>query len=173
MDSDDIDATFRDAFEEQRADLLRYAQAWTRDPVAAEDICQEAFARLYRALKAGREPEVTGAWLRRVARNLAISRARRAQVETRHAPSLHEPEGRDPTAGIVIERERLDAVRAALTRVPESQRSLLLLAASGYSRAQLGEWLGASPGAVRTRLHRARQLLELADACSPGRLGCT
>jgi RNA polymerase sigma-70 factor (ECF subfamily) len=170
MDGDHIDAIFRDAFEEHRADLLHYAQAWTRDPVAAEDICQEAFARLYRALKAGREPEVTIAWLRRVARNLAISRARRAQVETRHAPSLHEPEGRDPTAGVVIERERLDAVRAALTRVPDAQRDLLLLAASGYSRAQLGAWLGASPGAVRTRLHRARRQLlgELAEAPGGG-----
>jgi RNA polymerase sigma-70 factor (ECF subfamily) len=154
------DEAFRDTYEREQADLLRYAQAWTRDLVAAEDLCQEAFARLYVAMRSGHEPEIVGAWLRRVVRNLAISRGRRAQVAARHAVELEERDGRDPTAGLVIERERLDAIRVALGRVPEDQRTLLLLAASGYSRAQLGERLGASPGAIRTRLHRARRLLQ-------------
>ena len=148
------DGRFKVIYEENHVQLLRYAQGWTRDPETAEDTCQEAFARLYRAMAIGNEPGIPGAWLRRVVRNLAISRARHAEVEQRHAASLHEPEGHDPTARAAIEREHLAAVRSALARVPEAQRHLLVLAASGYSRAQLSESLGASPGAIRTRRRR-------------------
>src|SRR5262245_52850427 len=103
LDRDRIEEDFRLIYERQRADVLRFAASWTRDSVAAEDVCQEAFTRLYRVMSAGREPEVVGAWLRSVARNLVISRARRAEVESRHAAQLHEVGGHDPTARTVLE----------------------------------------------------------------------
>jgi len=155
----DAEAAFLAAYEQHHAELMRYVLAWTRDRAAAEDICQEAFVRLYVALRRGRGPEMAGAWLRRVGRNLAIGRARRARVASRHAARLREDGGWDPTSSLVLERERLGHVRAALGRVPPDHRDLLLLAASGYSRAGIGTRLGASAGAVRTRLHRARRLL--------------
>jgi RNA polymerase sigma factor (sigma-70 family) len=156
---DDIDLLFGVAYERHRAALLRQLRAWTRDESAAEDICQDAYIRLYGALRDGHGPEDAGAWLRRVGRNLAISRARRTQVALRNAGRLREAAAHDPTATIVLEREHVDGLRAALGRIPDEQRELLLLAASGYTRGQIGTRVGASAGAVRTRLHRARRLL--------------
>jgi RNA polymerase sigma-70 factor (ECF subfamily) len=156
LDPDDVLAQ---AYEQHRAGLLGYILVCAHDLDAAEDVCQEAFVRLHLALSQGRGPDDPAAWLRRVARNLVISRARRTQVALRHAPRLHEPVGFDPTGSVVIERERVDLIRVALGRIPEEQRQLLLLAAGGFTRAQMGDRLGASPGAIRTRLHRARRQL--------------
>jgi RNA polymerase sigma-70 factor (ECF subfamily) len=155
----DPDAAFVEIYERERAALAGLLCSMTRDPDAAEDICQEAFSRLHLSLQHGGVPDDPAAWLRRVGRNLVISRARRAEVAIRYAPRLHEPGGSDPTVSLVLERERVGSVRNALARIPEQERRLLLLAASGYSRAELGERLGVSPGAIRTRLHRARRQL--------------
>jgi RNA polymerase sigma factor (sigma-70 family) len=148
-----------------RASLLRYLTTLTHDPDAAEDLCQESYARLHGALARGCVPDDAGAWLRHVGRNLAVSRARRAQVAQRYAPRLHETGSFDPTAHLAIEHELIDHIRAALGRVSEEQRQLLVLAASGFTGSQLGERLGATPGTVRTRLHRARR--QLLDELEP------
>jgi RNA polymerase sigma-70 factor (ECF subfamily) len=164
----DPEQVFTEAYSRHRAALLAYLRACTRDDAFAEDLCQEAYARYFAELGTGRVPDHPAAWLRRVGRNLLISQARRAHVAERHAARLHEPGAHDPTVSHVLERESVADVRTALERVPEPQRRLLLLAASGHTGHQMGELLGASAGAVRTRLHRARRQL-LGELASLGR----
>jgi len=147
---------FEEAYVLHRAALLACLRSWTRDEAAAEDLCQEAFTQLFRALAAGEPPTDAGHWLKRVGHNLVISRARRSKVALRHAPSLYEADGSDPTVSAVLERERAADVRAALVRLSPEERQILLLAAYGLSRSQIGDRVGATPGAIRTRLHRAR-----------------
>jgi RNA polymerase sigma-70 factor (ECF subfamily) len=156
----DPDRAFADAYERHRAGLLVALRVWTRDEAAAEDLCQEAFTQLYRALVSGQPPIDTGHWLKRVAHNLAISRARRSKVAVRHAPSLYEADGGDPTVSMVLERERAAAMRTALLRLSAQDREVLLLAAYGLSRSQIARRLATRTGTVRTRLHRARRRLQ-------------
>jgi RNA polymerase sigma-70 factor (ECF subfamily) len=150
---------FAETYECHRAGLLDYLRRCTRDTASAEDLVHEAFARLLTELRAGRRPRDPGAWLRRVGRNLYISQTRRARVAERHAPRLLEAGGQDPTMRGVLERESVATLRTALQRVPDTQRQLLLLAASGLTPVEMGVLVGASGGAVRTRLHRARRQL--------------
>jgi RNA polymerase sigma-70 factor, ECF subfamily len=163
VDAEDIDhgRFLEEAYALHRPGLLRYLTALTHDRDVAEDLCQESYARLHELLARGGVPDDPGGWLRHVGRNMVISRARRAQVALRYAPRLHETGSFDPTGHLAVEHEQVEYIRAALARIPNEQRQLLLLAASGFTGSQLGERLGATPGAVRTRLHRARrQLLE-------------
>jgi RNA polymerase sigma-70 factor, ECF subfamily len=163
IDPEDVDhgRFLEEAYALHRAGLLGYLTALTHDRDAAEDLCQESYARLHVLLARGGVPHDPGAWLRHVGRNMVISRARRAEVALRCAPRLHEIGSFDPTGHLAVEHEQVEHIRAALARIPNEERQLLLLAASGFTRGQLGERLGATPGAVRTRLHRARrQLLE-------------
>ena len=51
-----------------------------------------------------------------------------------------------------------------LARMSPAERELILRSAQGISAARLADELGISPGAVRTRLHRARRRLEAATA---------
>jgi RNA polymerase sigma-70 factor, ECF subfamily len=153
------DAAFEEAYLRWRSSLVAWLRGRTRDHAAAEDIAQEAFARLLHQVRVGRAPLNEMAWLRRVALNLVISGARHAKVAHRLTPRPHEEEG-DPTAETAVHRERLAELRTALSTLPDAQRDILMLAFGGLSSAQTASRLGISEGAARTRLHRARRLLE-------------
>jgi RNA polymerase sigma factor (sigma-70 family) len=154
-----VERTFTQVFESERPALLRWLRMRMRDDAAAEDCCQEAFARLLCELRSGRQLETPGAWLHLVARNLLISRARHAQVVARGERYAAPAVSGDPTAGAILGREQFQAVRLALETMPCGERDLLLRAARGQTGAQLADRLGVSQVAVRTRLFRARRRL--------------
>ncbi|HET7037732.1 MAG TPA: sigma factor-like helix-turn-helix DNA-binding protein, partial [Thermomicrobiaceae bacterium] len=49
------------------------------------------------------------------------------------------------------------AIEAALARLEPRERACLLLKAAGFSSQEIGQQLGCSEGAARTRLSRARE----------------
>jgi RNA polymerase sigma factor (sigma-70 family) len=135
------------------------------DRMETEDTLQEAFLRLSDSaeLQAKADDEV-GAWLRRVAINLAFNRLRsarrtRARLERvgRLERSDEEPlenELNSPSGNVVRQEERA-AVRRALAEVPERQRECLLLRHSGYSYAEIAATLDLAIGSVGVLLARA------------------
>jgi RNA polymerase sigma-70 factor (ECF subfamily) len=152
-------------YAERRGELLAFLVGMTRDPEAAEDLLQEAFVRLVREARAGRMPEQPRAWLYRVAANAAIDRGRRGQALARFLPRLwsrDEPEAPEAQA---LRAERDAELHAALGRLSADRRAALLLAARGFSGAEVAGLLGRSEGATRTLLCRAR--LELRDLLDP------
>ena len=136
--------------------LVHHLAFVTRDRELAEDLAHDAFVRLAREIEAGRSPDNPRAWLHRVGRNLATSRARHTQVELRRdaelRPSAQPP---DPEA-IAVEHELTDAVRTAMTDLSLVERRAVLLAAHGVSGSEIAATLERTPGATRTLLCRAR-----------------
>jgi RNA polymerase sigma factor (sigma-70 family) len=119
----------------------------------AEDLVQEALLRAYLGLSQLRDPARFGAWLCGIAVNLAKMRLRRRAFETR---LLSEP----PSDGGLEEREVLQLVRDAVDVLPPGQRDVVVMHyVDGLSCDEIAALLGSSPGAVRVRLHRARQQL--------------
>jgi RNA polymerase sigma-70 factor (ECF subfamily) len=133
--------------------------AVVRDRQAAEDVCSEAFLKVWRGAKSydpskGR----LASWVFSIARNRAIDhlRARKA----RRAVGLS-PEG-DLAA---VERAGLrpaatpwqsDQVRRALKGLSEIQRQAVLMAYfEGLSREAMAQRLGVPLGTVKTRLREA------------------
>jgi RNA polymerase sigma-70 factor (ECF subfamily) len=102
-----------------------------------------------------------GGWLHRVASNLLVSRARHERVVARESSRPGAAPHGDPISHAVVDREQWAAVRLALDRLPDDQRTLLLLAAGGRSSEELAARFGISAVAARTRLHRARRQLAL------------
>ncbi len=134
------------------------------DRMETEDTLQEAFFKLADEsdLQTRPDPEV-GAWLRRVAMNLAFNRqrtARRARARLERVGQLEHadtaPDEADPSgpSGVVVRREERAAIRRALAEVPERQRECLLLRYSGYSYAEIAETLGIAVGSVGVLLAR-------------------
>jgi RNA polymerase sigma-70 factor, ECF subfamily len=153
--------------------LINLAAAICRDRHQGEEIVQEAFVKLWQ-----RPPEageaVYPAWLRRVVVNLAINalhRTRRpaALIEAAGPPVIDAP-GRRSEA-----EESVAAVRAALDRLDESKRAILVLRAwEQLSYEEIAVHLDVPVGTVMSRLNRARTALmeELKrdeDARSAGR----
>jgi RNA polymerase sigma factor (sigma-70 family) len=125
-----------------------------------EDTLQEAFLKLSdeTALQSRPETEV-GAWLRRVALNLAFNRLRSARRGRARLERVGRLEADDGTSGqtpdgLIVRREEREAVRRALLDVPERQRECLLLRHSGYSYAEIAATLGIALGSVGVLLAR-------------------
>jgi RNA polymerase sigma-70 factor (ECF subfamily) len=149
------------AFTQHGPGLVRYLSALTRDAALAEDLAQDAFVRLARELEAGRAPDNAGAWLRRVATNLAMSQGRRLQVAQRQASALaRPPEPRSPES-IVVGGELAAQVGALVATLNATERHAVLLAAHGVAGIEIARSVGRTPAATRTLLCRARAKLRL------------
>jgi RNA polymerase sigma-70 factor (ECF subfamily) len=152
--NDLLDAAYR----VHRDSLYRYAFGMTRNAADAEELVQEVFLRLVTELGRDRTPDQTGAWLFRVAANLAASQGRRAAVRGRPRAlvAVRAPEQPDELA---IQRERTRAIEAAIADLPAHRRDVVVLAAYGYQGAQLAKRLGRTERAARVLLCRTRRRL--------------
>jgi RNA polymerase sigma factor (sigma-70 family) len=148
------------AWDRHHAEVFAFLIDATRDPSTAEDLLQEAFARLLREARAGRMPEQVRPWLYRVASNLVVSRARRVLSARRWFERIGVPQHRDvaPSTpeGRVLGREAFEDLDAVLQHLPRDARTALLLAAEGFSGHEIAEAIGRSDTATRTLLCRAR-----------------
>ncbi|MCD6518914.1 MAG: RNA polymerase sigma factor [Anaerolineae bacterium] len=152
------DAAFEQLFRAYQRPILNYLYRLLGDVSQAEELAQDVFLRAYRAL--GRlSPEANRrAWLYRIATNAAYDHLRRRKL-IQWLPLLGKEEQElqaegDPE-GTVVERE---AVQRALAQIPLKYRvPLVLFSVQGYSTKEIGEILGISEGAVKTRLYRARE----------------
>ncbi len=150
--------------------IYNLAYRFTGDPAEAEDIVQETFLRVYRALPNSRLDLPFKPWLLRIAVNLCRDRAK-----GKHAipfSALDQEEGKE---GLAIEEipddaplplERLEAeeVRSLLSQavdqLPEAYRLAITLRYNeGLSYQEIANVLGIPLNTVRTHLFRAKQLL--------------
>ena len=126
----------------------------------AEEVAQETFLRIWREAMRWQSGRVQfSTWLYRIGRNLAIDRLRRRREFTTDV--LPEVED-DADPEISTSREQLRArVAAAITSLPERQRTALLLSHyQGLSNPETAQVLETSVDAVESLLARARRSLK-------------
>jgi RNA polymerase sigma-70 factor (ECF subfamily) len=138
--------------------LINLAAAICRDRHQAEEIVQEAFVRLWqRPPDAGEAVYPT--WLRRVTVNLAINALHRTKRPGPIAEGAG-PEVHDSPARRAESEESVARVRAALDRLDESKRAILVLRAwEQLSYEEIAGHLDVPVGTVMSRLNRARTAL--------------
>jgi RNA polymerase sigma-70 factor, ECF subfamily len=135
----------------------------TADAEEAEEIVQDTFLRLYqRPISADNDVNVRG-WLYRVAANTSFnavrSRNRRAGWMRRLAGRASVQEAGDDPLSIVTATDEAAQVRKCLAQLPERQRNVLLLRATGHSYAEVAEMIGVNPTSVGSILARAEKAL--------------
>ena len=149
--------------------------AWqvVRDRGVAEDVAQEALARLADAAILDRPDSEVEAWLTRVCLNRAFNtlRTRRRAWDREVRAARREPviDDGDPVGDVVAGEDR-DAVRRALAVLPQRQRTVLVLRHSGYAYSEIAAAVGVAPGSVGTLLARAERAFRRAypsDMTSP------
>jgi RNA polymerase sigma-70 factor (ECF subfamily) len=129
-----------------------------RDRFEAEDVVQEAYLRMFRAMSGFREEARIETWMHRVVTNVAISRLRsRGAVRELVSETLPEPAVADAAESGVALREQLER---ALSLLPAGQRTAVVLKdIYGLSCKEIADALEIEEGAVKVRLHRARKRL--------------
>jgi RNA polymerase sigma-70 factor (ECF subfamily) len=155
---------FQAVFERYRDEIHAFLARMVHDAVAAEDLTQETFLRVFR--EAGRydpcrplEP-----WIYRIARNLAVDwlRSRKRKPETSlTGPDETTIDAEDPARGpveVAAEREREALLREGLSRLRPGQREIfVLIDLEGLKYEQVADMLGISVKAVGARLRKARR----------------
>jgi RNA polymerase sigma-70 factor (ECF subfamily) len=127
-------------------DLYRYAAWLSRDPGIAEEVVQEALLRAWKSLDALREDGAAKSWLLTIVRRENARYFERDSLTPGQAAMLAESE--DPN---------LATMREAIFRLDDDYREpLVLQVMMGHSTKEIAELMGIKPGAVLTRLHRAR-----------------
>ncbi|MGJ5815235.1 RNA polymerase sigma factor [Paludibaculum fermentans] len=143
-------------YEETRGDLHLYLLCFRLPASQAEDLTQEAFVSLYRALSKGQEIQAVRPWLFRVARNLALKARSRDSAFLAIDADLDrtiEATGSSPEAAL-IERQRMSRLNEAVGLLSPQQKECLHLRAAGLRYREIAEAIGISSSTVSEFLRR-------------------
>jgi RNA polymerase sigma-70 factor, ECF subfamily len=135
----------------------------TRDIAEAEDLTQEAFLQMFRAIGSFRGDAAFSTWLYRVAVNIVLMKLRRKsppvfsldEPMSPESPSLRHDFGRsDQTLIGAVDRI---ALRRAIQELPEGCRRIFALhEVEGYQHHEIAQLLGCSVGNSKSQLHKAK-----------------
>jgi RNA polymerase sigma-70 factor (ECF subfamily) len=144
--------------------LFNFAWRYVRNTADARDLSAEVFVRLYQHRERLVENSNISAWLFTTLVNLCRNRHRwreRHPSVSLDEPAAREPATEAPAPGDAMERrETLEALGAAIDRLPHELKATLLLHHYDHlSYREIGEITGCSERGVETRLYRARQRL--------------
>jgi RNA polymerase sigma-70 factor (sigma-E family) len=136
-------SSFVDFYRAEYPGIVRLAHALTGNAETAEDVSQEAFARILNRID---DIENPGGYLRTIVVNLVRDRERRWHREHRTGP----PSWSEPSLGLEAS-EMIDV----LLRLPYRQRATLVLRYwADWSEVEIAEALGCRSGTVKTLASR-------------------
>ena len=152
-------------FAQHHSEIYGYLVRMLRDDELAADLAQETFVKAYRALDTLEDRDRARAWLFQIAGRTALDELRRRRL-IRFVPWTGESRGVAISAEDAALRGHLSGEMArALERVPDRQRSALILAElHEMTGLELAAALGVSHEAARALLTRARESLRQALA---------
>ncbi len=166
---------FRAIMQRHNRRLYRVARGILGSDVEAEDVVQDGYLQAFTRLDTFRGEARLSTWLTRIVMNEALGRVRRRrrlvdlsaleQAEGGQAQILMFPQP-SPTQDPEAEAGRAQLrrmVEHAVDELPEAFRSVFMMReVEEMSIEETASFLGIRPETVKTRLHRARRLLQKA-----------
>jgi RNA polymerase sigma-70 factor (ECF subfamily) len=167
------DESFNLLLRRYRTPLVNFLFRMVRDSATAEDLAQEVFLRVYRARKQYSPSAKFTTWMFRIATNLALNSIRDnrhrkmetsidAPVDDEESAPRELPAREMRIDEHMVERDRSEFIRRAITSLPEKQRVAVLL--HKYEEMDYGEIAGildCSESALKSLLFRAYETLRV------------
>jgi RNA polymerase sigma factor (sigma-70 family) len=150
-------AAFETIYDRYQRGIYSFCRNLLGDAEEAADVVQHTFLAAYSAIVASEKPLLLRAWLYTIARNRCYSvlRARREQPSA----ELAEP-ATEGLAQHVLRREDLRQLLMDMRRLPEDQRTALVLSGLGtLNHHQVADTLGVPPTKVKALVFQARESL--------------
>ena len=147
-----------------RRKVFGLAYSFLRDREAAEDVTQEVFIKVWRALPRYDGRASMSTWIYTIARNASLSalRSRRPQSSLSDAEVMEAVEGVDPAPSADAGVDRA-AILRLVEQLPTRQRQVIMLFyMEEQSHEEVAAMLAMPVGTVKTLLHRARARLSAA-----------
>jgi RNA polymerase sigma-70 factor (ECF subfamily) len=148
--------------------VYRTALRLAGDPTDAQDLVQETMLKAFRAWRQYRPGTNAKAWLLTILRNTFVNQYRRRKLrpasvdvgEIEPFTVFREVQDADPERTF-FDRLVDDDVLRAIDGLPEDFREVLVLSdVEGLTYAEIAHAIGAPVGTVKSRLFRARQILQ-------------
>jgi RNA polymerase sigma-70 factor (ECF subfamily) len=160
--ADEREGLFRQWLDEHKGLMYRIVRVYAAGPQDQADLFQDILVQLWFSIPSFRGESKSSTWVYKVALNTALA-WRRAERRRRHRyrplveiaeqPDLGGSSSSPATDGMV---ERL---YVEIRRLPESDRSLVLLHLDGLSYRDMADILGISEDNVGVKLNRIRKRL--------------
>ncbi len=142
-----------EVFARHHQDVYRYLVRMTGRRDLADDLAQEVFLRVVRALANGGPVGHERGWIFSIARHLLADRHRQRQRQVPVVDDAPEP-ARDGTQALTVD------LAQSLARLVEADREVFLLKeVAGLSYQEIADVCHCTVDAVRARLHRTRSTL--------------
>jgi RNA polymerase sigma-70 factor (ECF subfamily) len=150
-----LKSRFKNLFEEYGRSVRRLCSVYASAPADREDLFQEIFLGVWRALPAFRDESSERTWLYRIAHNVALTwqgRDRRRLSRQSPLDDTAIPRSEPPDV------RRMDLERA-VAQLNRADRSLTLLWLEGLTAREIEEVTGVLAATVAVRLSRIRKQL--------------
>lgn len=170
---------FQEVYDAFQPKMLRYMARMVSEN-EAEDLTQEVFVKLSRALNTYRGEASLSTWVYRIATNTALDRLRSPSFQRMEPITLSDDpiedggrtvlvkEEKPPVEKQLIRDEMNDCIRGYIEKLPDDYRIVLILSEhEGLRNSEIAEILAISLDTVKIRLHRAKAKLkkELEEHC--------
>jgi RNA polymerase sigma-70 factor (ECF subfamily) len=153
--------------------MLTVARRYLRSEEDSADAVQDAFLSVFRSLDGFADHSAVATWLHRIVVNVCLmrlrARARSPEVQIDDLVPTFDETGHhchsilaweDQGLARLTRVETLAYVRACIENLPTLYREVIYMRdIEELNTDETAQHLGINPGAVKTRLHRARQAL--------------
>lgn len=135
----------------------------------AFDVSQEVFIRLWNAAGGFRCESTLKTWLYRMCKNCAYDYMRKhykhktvsLTYEEDEETAVADVEVEESPEDVLVRKEKIEAVRQAISALPEEQRDVIVLREiQEMSYTEIASTLGISEGTVKSRISRGREALK-------------
>ena len=151
--------------------LLAFCRHMLGSKEDAEDVLQEVFTAAFNAILADDREINVRPWLYRIARNRSLNHLRRVAPVGVDSMDVYYADGGQSTGEKILRREGFRQLVADVQRLPETQRTALLLREiEALSYEQIAETMQTTVPSVKSLLVRAR--ISLAEAAEARKLSC-
>jgi RNA polymerase sigma-70 factor (ECF subfamily) len=167
------EGAFNELVRLHQAAVFRQLLRMIGDAAEAEDLAQEVFVTVFKAIETFRGDSRLATWIHRIAQNHARNRLKYhgrhkrrgdAPLEetTEEAVAVPETGSRLPRPDHQVEAHQAELqIRLAITQLEPEQRTLIVLRdLENLSYEEIQEQTGLPSGTVKSRLHRARVALQ-------------
>jgi RNA polymerase sigma factor (sigma-70 family) len=154
---------FRKVYLPLQHKLYRFALRFVRDPMAAEDIVQEVFLRIWKKREELAGLEKPEAYCMTMTRNLSLNHLKGRDQQHADISEVLPPAGDMPSADLTMERaDKVARIQAAIRSLSERQQLVVhLREVEEMTYEQISQILDISLAMVKSELFRARQHLKI------------